>query len=130
MDIERRQYPRIPTDESIQIIDIDGSALPAVALDISLLGMQLLCDSLTARRITRSLDAEDNIQVRFPVTTIDGEGSVGAWCRVVYLRQFPEDECRLGLRYQSFVGASYNWLESFVDQRVSYPDERLLNGVR
>ncbi|HET7674786.1 MAG TPA: PilZ domain-containing protein [Gammaproteobacteria bacterium] len=126
MDIERRQYPRVPTDESIQIIDADGSVLPAVALDISLLGMQLLCDSLTARRVTRNLDAADSIQVRFPVTTADGIGSVNAWCRVVYLRHFPEDECRLGLQYKSFVGASYNWLESFVDQRVSYPDERLL----
>jgi len=127
MSSERRQYPRIVTDASIQIIDESGRALPAVAVDISLLGVQLLCDALTARQVTAQLAAgHDKVHVRVP---IEAEEDVEAYCRVIYFRHLPKDECRLGLQYQQFVGASYDCLEGFIDQNLSYPEEALLSAT-
>ncbi|HET7370591.1 MAG TPA: PilZ domain-containing protein [Gammaproteobacteria bacterium] len=112
MDDERRQYQRIATDHSIQLMDGDR-ILPALALDISLLGMQLLCDSATADSITRRLnEGDDEIRVKIPHAT----GGVDAWCKVVYLRHSADDECRLGLEYTQFLDGSYDWLENFVDE--------------
>lgn len=127
MAMERRQYQRIVTDNSIQIMNGDGRVLPALALDISLLGMQLLCDSLTGQQIAHRLaEADDGlIRVRLPLHGQGGAAGIDAYCRVVYLRQSPEDECRLGLQYAELLGGSYQWLESFVDERVSYPEERV-----
>ncbi|HET7588290.1 MAG TPA: PilZ domain-containing protein [Gammaproteobacteria bacterium] len=112
MDNDRRQYQRITTDHSIQLMDGDR-ILPALALDVSLLGMQLLCDSATAECISRRLnEGDEEIRVRIP----HPNGGVDAWCRVVYLRNDSEDECRLGLEYTQFLGGSYDWLENFVDE--------------
>lgn len=123
MDIEKRQYPRVGVDESVQVVDSDGGSLPAVAVDMSLLGMQLLCDAATAKHITDRLAESDDdvIHVRLPLAAVDAD------CRVVYLRHLPEDECRVGLQYTRFPGASYDRLECFIDQRVSYPEERVLS---
>ncbi|HET6726256.1 MAG TPA: PilZ domain-containing protein [Gammaproteobacteria bacterium] len=110
MDNDRRQYPRITTDDSVQLID-DDRVLPALALDISLLGMQLLCDAATADSIGRRLnEGDDEIRVKIPRPN----GGLDATCRIVYLNS-SDDECRLGLEYMEFLGNSYDWLEKFVD---------------
>lgn len=127
MDIEKRQYPRVAMDESVQIVNADGGALPAVAVDVSLLGMQLLCDAATVQRITDCLteSGDETLHIRLPLTA--DESGINAYCRVVYLRHLPEDECRVGLQYTRFSDASYDRLECLIDQRVSYPEERVLS---
>jgi hypothetical protein len=109
---DRRQYERITTDHSIQVMDGDR-VLPALALDVSLLGLQLLCDEATAACIRRCRGEGDAaIRVRIP----GADGGVDAWCRIIYARHSSADECRLGLEYDRFLGDSYDWLEGFIDE--------------
>ncbi len=124
MNEDRRQYERIETDDSVQVIDGD-QILPALALNISLLGMQLLCDAATADRLGRHLgEGGEDIRVRLP----GAEGGVEALCRVVYLRHGAQDEYRLGLEYRHFLAGSYDRLEKFVDDGSA--DDRLVSRSR
>jgi c-di-GMP-binding flagellar brake protein YcgR len=124
MSGDRRQYERIETDASVQIVDGD-QILPALALNISLLGMQLLCDTATADRLGRHLgEGGEDIRVRVP----DKTGGIDALCRVVYLRHGVEDEYRLGLEYTAFLDGSYDRLEKFVDDGSA--NDRLISRSR
>ena len=52
MTEEKRAFDRIEIDYSIRIIGEDGSNAPAIATNISMTGMQILCDTPTMQVIT------------------------------------------------------------------------------
>lgn len=127
MSQDRRDFPRIETEHSVEVADANGAVFPTLALDLSLTGMQLLCDQPTAERIAphgvtshRDGDARE-IDVRLRILLRDGSPRrLGIRCQVMSLREVQPDEFRIGVRFIRFEGDSYHALEAYIDE--SLPD--------
>lgn len=122
---DRRDFPRIETEHSVEVVDADGGVFPALALDLSLTGMQLLCDEPTAKRLLPqgSPDPQNpqKIDVRIRLKLRDGtRAKIRAEADMMSLRSNGEDDQRIGLRFRNFFGDSYHALESYIDE--SLPD--------
>ena len=127
MSQDRRDFPRIETEHSVEIVDADGNDFPTLALDLSLTGMQLLCDHPTAERIapggeTRNASgAPREIDVRLRIRLREsGRQKLKIRCQVMSIREVQEDEYRIGVKFMRFEGDSYHTLEAYIDE--SLPD--------
>lgn len=126
MSQDRRDFPRIETEHSVEIVDAHGAVFPTLALDLSLTGMQLLCDQPTAERIvpdgvTNNLDGSPReLDIRLRINLPDARRRLGIRCHVMSLREVQSDEFRVGLRFVRFEGDSYHALEAYIDE--SLPD--------
>lgn len=124
MSEDRRQFPRVAAEASLQLVLADGARVPALALDLSLTGVQVLCDRPTALRIwdkgdaTRLTPADDvRSEVRMRLRCPDGRHlRVQAEVRVMSVREAGDDEYRVGLKYLEFHADHYDSLERFVDE--------------
>lgn len=122
MQAEKRNYPRVESDASVDIVTADGATYPAVVLDVSLTGAQLLCDRPTAEIIAPALH-ETGPQHQLTVTLrmrlkLRDRSTVRlqVLSDLVSVREMADDEYRLGLRYRNFRDRqSYQALESYVD---------------
>ncbi|MCP1728023.1 c-di-GMP-binding flagellar brake protein YcgR [Natronospira proteinivora] len=118
---DRRVFERIDTQHPVKVLDGQGKAHSALALDISLTGLQMLCSSSTARQLLpesamqgKLAGEELRIQMQLPLK--DGRYSdVDARCRVVAARADEGDRFRIGLRYIWFENYTYDDLERFID---------------
>lgn len=123
---DRRDFPRIETEHSVELVDADGGVFPTLALDLSLTGMQLLCDGPTAERIAPGGETSVNgepreFDVRLRVRLHDGgRRRLKIRCQVMSLREVQNDEYRIGLKFVRFDEDSYHTLEAYVDE--SLPD--------
>ncbi len=125
---ERRSFPRVTTEHSVELVDEEGAVFPAIALDLSLTGMQLLCDKPTADRIvssdksdTKSEHHQVNVRMRF--RTVDGgQVRVLVLCEIMASREASKDEYHLGLKFVEFFADSYSDLESYIDEVIDLPD--------
>lgn len=127
MSDERRDFPRIETEHSVEIIDADGASFPTLALDLSLTGMQLLCDEPTAERIAPEGNLDDahgnprELDMRLRVKLREGERErLKIRCRLMSRREVQQDEIRIGVKFIHFEGNSYHVLEAYIDE--SLPD--------
>ncbi|MBW3567432.1 MAG: PilZ domain-containing protein, partial [Proteobacteria bacterium] len=125
MSDDRRDFPRIETEHSVELVDGDGSAFPTLALDISLTGMQLLCDQPTAERIapggeTKNGDGSPReLVARLRVKCRDGNRErIGVHCSVMSVRKVEPDEFRIGVKFTGFEGDSYHALEAWIDDTL------------
>jgi PilZ domain len=121
MQQEKRTFRRIAVEHSIRIMEADGSILPAIAIDVSLTGMQILCDGPTMSRIS-SYGTQTNAShgVRIHVRVVlpgfaDNQGRLGLFGRVVAVRQLSQDEFRLGVQFTDFEPGTYSTLETYID---------------
>lgn len=120
-DRDRRVFGRIDTQHPVKVLDAGGAAHPALALDISLTGLQLLCNRETAARLLPAAAMEgtlsgEELRVQMQLPLKDGRYSdVDARCRVVAARDDDGDRFRIGLRYIWFENYSYDDLERFID---------------
>ncbi|HEX7029152.1 MAG TPA: PilZ domain-containing protein [Gammaproteobacteria bacterium] len=123
---DRRDFPRIETEHSVEVVDADGNVFPTLALDLSLTGMQLLCDGPTAERIAPggavTTDGQPReLALRLRVRLHEaGRQLIGVRCQVMSLREVQADEFRIGVRFMRFDGDSYHALEAYIDE--SLPD--------
>ena len=121
---EKRTFRRIEVEHSIRIIEADGSTFPAIAADVSLTGMQILCDHPTMTRIAPhgiNTHADDGIgiHVRLSLPGIpEPNNRLGLFGRVVSVRQHGDDEFRLGIHFTDFEPGSYTTLESYIDSHL------------
>lgn len=123
MQDERRDFPRLLTEHSVELVDADGAVFPTLALDVSLTGMQLLCDKPTAHTLVPDGDISKlenpNVDVRLRITLRDGTRSkVRASAEIVSIRAADDDEYRIGLKYRNFFGDSYQTLELYIDESL------------
>jgi len=124
MQVEKRTFRRIAADHSIRIIEADGSNFAAVAVDVSLTGMQILCDGPTMSRITphgSQTNAGHGVRIHVRVTLTDfsdGKERLGLYGRVVGVRKHGEDGYRLGIQFTDFEPGTYNVLESYIDSHL------------
>ena len=125
---ERRSFPRVTTEHAVEMVDEHGATFPAIALDLSLTGMQLLCDKPIALKIMSNSDSQaktvyQQINVRMRFRTADGgQVKVQVICAVMATRQTSKDEYHLGLRFVEFFADSYTDLESYIDEVIDLPD--------
>lgn len=124
MQVEKRTFRRITADHSIRILESDGTTFPAVAIDISLTGMQILCDGPTLSRITPhgvQTNAGHGVRIHVRLTLTepgDSNERLGLYGRVVGIRQRGEDEYRLGVQFTDFEPGTYNTLETYIDAHL------------
>jgi hypothetical protein len=121
MSEEKRTFDRIETEHSVRIIGEDGSSFPAIAANISLTGLQILCDKPTMDRIsphgleTKAIH-EVHIRVRVTLPDMpDNQAKLGLFGRVVSVRAGGQDEFRIGVQFTDFEPGSYNALEHYID---------------
>lgn len=123
---DRRDFPRIETEHSVEVVDAEGHVFPTLALDLSLTGMQLLCDGPTAERIApqqvvtikgQARELELRLRVRLREA---GRQLIRVHCQLMSLREVQPDEIRIGVRFIRFEGDSYHALETYIDE--SLPD--------
>ncbi len=117
---ERRAFPRVDTEHSLQLLDADGAAFPALMLDLSLAGMQLLCDGPTALRLAgREGEEPREFDVRLQVTLPrHGARQLRMRCRLMTIREVQQDEFRIGVRFTQFEADSYPLLEAWIDETL------------
>lgn len=124
MQVEKRTFRRISADHSVRILESDGTTFAAVAVDVSLTGMQILCDGPTLSRISPrgvQTNAGDGVRihVRMPLSDFgDGRERLGLYGRVVGVRPHGDDEYRLGIQFTDFEPGTYNILESYIDSHL------------
>ena len=124
MQQEKRTFRRIAVEHSIGIIEADGSILPAIAVDVSLTGMQLLCDGPTMNRISSygiQTNAGHGVRIHVRLTVPEAavnQGRIGLFGRIVVVRQNGDDEFRLGVQFTDFEPGSYNALEAYIDSHL------------
>jgi len=120
-DDDRRVFERIDTQHPVKVLDPSGRAHSALAMDISLTGLQLLCNMGTATALlpesalAGKLSGEElRVQMQLPLK--DGRyASVDSRCRVVAARADDGERFRIGLRYIWFENYTYDDLERFID---------------
>ena len=125
MSEERRDFPRVETEHSVEVVDTDGGVFPTLALDLSLTGMQLLCDEPTASRLLPdgppSSESPKSVEIRLRLRLQDGtRAKIRANALLVSLRKSGPDDQRIGVKFTNFLGDGYHALESFIDD--SLPD--------
>lgn len=124
MSEEKRAFDRIETEHSIRILGEDGSSFPAIAANISLTGLQILCDRPTLERITPhgvETKAIHDVHVRVRVTLPDmpdNQAKLGVFARVMNVRASGQDEFRIGVQFTDFEPGSYNTLEHYIDAHL------------
>ena len=124
MQIEKRTFRRIVSDHSIRIVEADGSTLPAIAVDVSLTGMQILCDGPTMTHVSPQGTQTNaghgvRIHVRMSLSnSVDTRSWLGIFGRVVGVRQKGEDEYRLGVQFTDYEPGTYNALETYIDNHL------------
>jgi hypothetical protein len=120
MSEEKRTFDRIETEHSIRILCEDGSSFPGIAANISLTGLQILCDQPTMDRISpHGLDTKVPIRVRVSLPDMpENQSKLGLFGRVMSIRQGGQDEYRIGVQFTDFEPGSYNALEHYLDTHL------------
>ena len=124
MSEEKRTFDRIETEHSIRILAEDGSSFPAIAANISLTGLQIVCDRPTMERISphgTETRAFHEVQIRVRVVLPDmpeNQNKLGLFGRVVAVRAGGQDEFRIGVQFTDFEPGSYNALEHYLDMHL------------
>ncbi|MBU6420882.1 MAG: PilZ domain-containing protein [Gammaproteobacteria bacterium] len=124
MQVEKRTFRRIAADHSVRILESDGTTFAAVAVDVSLTGMQILCDGPTLARITPhgvQTNAGHGVRIHVRVMLSDfalGSDRLGLYGRVVDVRKRGDDEYRVGIQFTDFEPGTYNVLENYIDSHL------------
>ena len=129
--MERRSYPRLHTRFPAELVAGGKRAIDRVlATDVSITGLQVVCDARVAGRVVPKAEKgklRDSKPVQLSVTLPLRDGThvkVEARCTVRAVREDEFGEYCIGLEYEFFEGKSYNALEAFIDDWVSFPDDR------
>lgn len=124
MTEEKRAFDRIEIEHSIRLIGEGGDSTPAIAANISMTGLQILCDTPTMQRITphgveTTLAQEVMVHVRVLVPGKPGkETTLGLFARVVVVRATGPDEYRIGVQFTDYEPGSYDALEHYIDAHL------------
>jgi hypothetical protein len=124
MSEEKRTFDRIETEHSIRILCEDGNSFPGIAANISLTGLQILCDKPTMERISPhglETKASHEVPIRVRVSLPDmpeNQSKLGLFGQVMSVRAGEQDEFRIGVRFTDFEPGSYNALEHYLDTHL------------
>ena len=118
MHKERRQVKRYNIELDIDIVLEDGTILPVLTHDISLNGIQFICDSQIANEIEpRGLQSHSLDRIRVKVITrfpTDETEKFYASCQVITARRLSQEEYLLGLEFTDFEKSSGKNLQNYI----------------
>lgn len=122
---ERRLYKRFETDSAVEMFAEDGAEFSARALNVSLAGMQLVCDRDVVRAVApkgekTTPDQSPVVRLRFSLPRAGDVSEIEADCRIVLVRRVSEQSYHLHVQYEFFQGNGYNELEDFVDAMLEH----------
>lgn len=122
---ERRLYKRFETGSAVEIIAENGAELEARALNVSLAGMQIVCDRDVVQVVApkgekTTPDQSPVVRIRFTLPRAGDRTEIAADCRIVLVRRVSERDYHLHLQYEFFQGNGYNELEDFVDAMLEH----------
>ena len=120
MSNERRKVARYVTKLDIDIVLEDGTILPVQTHDISLNGIQFICDSQIANEIEpRGLQSHslDRITVKIITRLPTSETEkFYASCKVIAARRLSQDEYLLGLEFTDFEKNGGHVLRNYIEK--------------
>ena len=105
MTIERRRHPRFETSLSCRVLMDDDEVLPATVANLSVSGLQMLCDRDIALRIlpkghAASIDPSLRVHVELPLSGAGADpGWVAMTARVLMVRRLAENHYCLHMEY-------------------------------
>jgi c-di-GMP-binding flagellar brake protein YcgR len=125
MNEERRLFPRYESDAPLKVAGGNGGFLSVDLINISLGGLQFVCDPSVRRELCPNEDRNapvSRMELRVRLEPGPGEGRaerIEVLCRLVFCRRVAQDEYRLGLQFLEFFGAAEQDLERFVERLAS-----------
>jgi hypothetical protein len=115
-----RQHSRFKLQRNVKIKTVGGIKVPAISDNISLGGLGITCDQITARtifpfgfKVLPDKPTRLNIEMSLDTETQD----LQALCSVQNLHRLAQDAFGLNLKFVSFSGDSEELLSEFISQQ-------------
>lgn len=120
---EKRQYPRVVLNQSVQITLADGTSLTAKVHDVSSDAMQIRCDRETASALHPSgsqIDRDDPplLDISFQLPAPAGAHTLSAQCRLVHYTLYRDGSAALGLLFERFSRVGARILQTFIEDSM------------
>ena len=123
MPVERRRFPRMRVAFPLEVCDLAGASVPAVAIDISSDGIQFECDILIAKQIVPDVSElvfTQNVELKLKCELPLSDGNVSQVTlpgKVVYVRRASQNAYNIGVVFSEMGDDDYNGLAAFFDER-------------
>ena len=113
----KRSYPRIELNSPVSLFLADSREAEAIAHDISLEGLRILCDHNTARVIENENNPEE-INVRFVLPVEDRQELINARCAIMYMLKLIDDTLAVGVRITDIEAEKQDKLRRFIEDSL------------
>ncbi len=118
---ERRQSPRYPIRQSIDLVIDNGDIFNVESRNISSSGLQISCDSWVTDKIEpRGIQSHAVSHIRFKIifslSINETTKKLYAICRVMSVQRLSQDEYILSLVFVDFENGTESVLNEFLDQ--------------
>lgn len=122
--IERRRFPRVEVELLGEMISANGEELPAAVDNISIGGIQLRCDAITALRMTprgHLTSKGDRVDFDVRLQLDDGVSStLSVRCRVIFCHRVAQHDYRMGLEFIDLDTERSGRVEQFIVDRLQW----------
>ena len=105
---ERRLTERYAVEQEVDLVLSNGSILPVSAINLSITGMQFVCDGWVANEIEpRGIHNHplDKIQLKV-VADLNKNKKLYAQCRIISARRLAQDSYLIGMAFIEFENGS------------------------
>jgi hypothetical protein len=128
----RRKYPRLLLDIPVVIKKPDEEIIEAHIHDISIDGLQIHCDHLTAALLYPSgkfikPGKEPVVQVSFSLPFVDGPCIVDATCRIFYVTGIADSKIAFGLQFITFMDNCGRYVDLFIMGFIEPVEDKVLS---
>ena len=119
--LKKRIYPRVPTTLPAVIANEDGVSCKVVALNASIDGLCIECNTFERNIMT---PGGSFIRNGRPIELFVGldlpeNARISARCHITFSRRVAKDVCQIGMRYKDIEEEGYNKLIQFIKSSVS-----------
>ena len=118
---EKRKHPRIVVERPISMVLSTGDILNTSLYDISLGGVQMHCDKITAHKFqyeyeTTKEKGTTRFRVIFKLSFKDHAETLEALCRMVYiLKRDQQETYAVGVEFAELKGENKNILKKYIE---------------
>ncbi len=118
---QRRRYRRTPIYQPVALVHDNATVATGMAVNLSVGGMQVLCDRYTADSLHRSDDPfaggrGPGLDVHMRLPTRTGTARIDVTCQLVYVNQIATSTYLLGLEFRDYQCDSQALINDFLDE--------------